>query len=509
MNVPARPSSVSPVALAEIAAVVNLQTAAVPDVTVTGVSLSSATVAVGDLYAALPGARTHGAEFAAAAAAAGAVAVLTDAAGAERASSAGLPTLVIDEPRGVLGYLAALVYGHPADSLTLIGVTGTTGKTTTTHLIAAGLEGADRRTAVIGTTGTLIDGKPVASSLTTPEAPDLHALFAVMREQGVEVCAMEVSSHSLVMGRVDGVVFDLAVFTNLGRDHLDFHADADDYFSAKAQLFTAKRARRALVNLDDSHGAILAANPQIPTETWSITGQEADWRAVIDDADSRAHGSSFDVTGPGGVKSRAFVPMVGTFNVANALGALAACVTVGCEVSTTVRGLSEAPSVPGRMERVDVGQDFTVVVDYAHKPDALQAALQALRPVTPGRLIVVVGAGGDRDRGKRPLMGEIAARLADVVVITDDNPRNEDAATIRAELLAGALGVEGSADVNEVGDRGKAISCAIARARRGDTVLVAGKGHETGQESAGTVLPFDDRLEALAQIHARAASAQS
>jgi UDP-N-acetylmuramoyl-L-alanyl-D-glutamate--2,6-diaminopimelate ligase len=458
---------------------------------VTGVSLSTQRIQPGDLYAALPGARVHGAQFADKAAEAGAVAVLTDAAGAELVA-ADLPVLVVEQPRAVLGRLAARVYGDPAADLSLVAVTGTQGKTTTTRLVELALAGAGVPAAVIGTNGTRVLGQEVKTSLTTPEAPDLHGLFAMMRERGVAAVAMEVSSHALVMGRVDGVVFDVAVFLNLGRDHLDFHTDMEDYFSAKARLFAPERARLGLVNVDDEWGRRLRDEATIPVLTFSSEGRDADWRAV--DVESGPEGSRFTVTGPRGERFPASVPIAGDFNVSNALAAVAAAGEAGHDAAAVARAMATAGGVPGRLERVDAGQDFTVVVDYAHKPDAVEAALRTLRPLTGGRLVCVIGAGGDRDTGKRPVMGEIAARLADLLVVTDDNPRTEDPAAIRAAVLEGARGSGGRrAEVREVGDRRTAIREALAAAAPGDIVLIAGKGHETGQEVHGVVHPFDDR----------------
>lgn len=465
-----------------------LRTAGDMSVSVSGISLSSQRVQPGDLYAALPGTRAHGVDFLADARAAGAVAVLTDPAGAESVTD--LPALVVDRPREVLGGLAARVYGDPATSMRLIGVTGTQGKTTTTRMAETGLSGAGVVSAVVGTVGTRVAGVDLKTSLTTPEAPDLHGLFARMREVGVQACAMEVSSHALVMGRVDGVVFDVAVFTNLGRDHLDFHRDIDDYFAAKASLFTPERARLGLVNVADEWGRRLLGQATIPMKTFSIAG-DADWRAT--DLELGPDGSRFRVHAPDGTSYDAALPVPGDFNVANALAAVAACGEAGFDPADVIEGLRNGRGVPGRLERIDVGQDFAVIVDYAHKPDAIESALNTLRPLTRGRLLVVLGAGGDRDTGKRPLMGEIAARLADVLIVTDDNPRSEDPAAIRAAVLAGA---EGPGTTVEIGDRAEAIRTAIRRAEPGDVVLIAGKGHETGQELAGTVLPFDDREQA-------------
>jgi len=458
---------------------------------VTGISLSSARIRPGDVYAALPGARTHGVAYLDEAIRAGAVAVLTDPEGAGRAGERDVPLFVVARPREVLGRLSARLYGDPASAMTMIGVTGTQGKTTTTRLAEGGLQASGVRAAVVGTVGTRVDGHDVATALTTPEAPDLHGLFALMRERGVDACAMEVSSHALVMGRVDGVIFDCAVFLNLGRDHLDFHHDLEDYYLAKASLFTPGRARRALVNVDDEHGRRLAGETSLPVRTFSVQGASAaDW--TVEDVVLGPDRSRFTVVTPDGLRIEAGCPVPGGFNVSNTLAAVAACAEAGLDPVRLAGAIAAGDGVPGRLERIDRGQDFTVVVDYAHKPDAVTAALTTLRALTAGRLILVLGAGGDRDRGKRPIMGEIGGRLADLFVVTDDNPRSEDAALIRAEVAHGARAGR-FAEVVEVGDRGDAIALALGRATAGDVVLVAGKGHETGQEVAGVVHPFDDR----------------
>ncbi|HEX8779882.1 MAG TPA: UDP-N-acetylmuramoyl-L-alanyl-D-glutamate--2,6-diaminopimelate ligase [Nocardioides sp.] len=494
-----RPSAPARTGLADLAALVEgtpgLQVRG--EARITGVTLDSRRVLPGDLYAALPGTRAHGADFAGTALAAGAVAVLTDPAGLDALPDA-VPALVVARPREVLGRLSARVYGEPATRMRMIGVTGTQGKTTTTRLLEGALEAVDVRAAVIGTVGTRVGGRDVRTALTTPEAPDLHGLFAMMTEQGVDTCAMEVSSHALVMGRVDGVVFDVATFLNLGRDHLDFHADVEDYFRAKASLFTPGRARLGLACADDAHGRRLLAEATIPMSSYALDA-DADWRAT--DVELGPDGSTFVVHGPDGLELPGSVPVPGRFNVANALAAIASAALAGLDPATVVRGLAAGAGVPGRLERVDAGQDFTLVVDYAHKPDAVEAVLATLRPLTDGQLIVVIGAGGDRDPGKRPLMGEIAARLADVVVVTDDNPRTEDPASIRAAVLEGTRA--GTAEVVEEGDRRAAIRAAVSLARPGDVVLVAGKGHETGQEVAGEVHPFDDRTVAAEEVRAR------
>ncbi len=465
------------------------------ETSVTGISLSSQRIRPGDLYAALPGSRAHGIAYLDDAVAAGAVAVLTDPEGAA-ALGGRRPVVVVDRPRDVLGLVSAEVYGHPTERLRTIGVTGTQGKTTTTRLLESGLQRAGVPSAVIGTIGTRVLGHDVKTALTTPEAPDLHGLFALMVERGVEACAMEVSSHALVMGRVDGVVFDVAVFTNLGRDHLDFHADVEDYYRAKASLFTPARARRALVNSADDFGRRLVEETVLPVRTYAV-GADADWQAV--DVVLDPSGSTFTVVAPDGARIEAACPLPGAFNVENALAAVAAAGEAGLDAAAVAAGIAAGGGVPGRLEPIDEGQPFLAVVDYAHKPDAVEAAILALRPLTRGRVIVVLGAGGDRDPGKRPLMGEIAARLADLLVVTDDNPRSEDPAAIRAARVEGARAARAEmaradkGSVVEVGDRRAAIRHALAEARPGDVVLVAGKGHETGQEVAGVVHTFDDR----------------
>lgn len=492
-----RPTRPTPVRVGALADLVAARLGGDPDVTVSGVTLDSRRVLPGDLYAALPGARAHGADFVTTALASGAAAVLTDETGA-RAVAGRAPVLVVEQPRTVLGALSARVYDDPAAAMRMIGVTGTQGKTTTTRILEGGLQSVGIAAAVIGTVGTRVGGQDLRTTLTTPEAPDLHGLFARMREREVDTCAMEVSSHALVMGRVDGVVFDVATFLNLGRDHLDFHPTVEDYFAAKASLFTPERARVGLACADDAHGRRLLAEAPIPMSSYALD-VDADWRAT--DLEADPDGTRFVVRGPQGLVLPASVGLPGRFNVANALAAIASASLAGLDPAAVAAGIESGGGVPGRLERVDAGQDFTLVVDYAHKPDAVEAVLTTLRPLTEGRLIVVIGAGGDRDPGKRPLMGEIAARLADVLVVTDDNPRTEDPATIRAALLAGAR--SGAAEVVEQGDRRLAIREAVGRAEPGDVVLVAGKGHETGQEVQGEVHPFDDREVAAEEVRGR------
>ncbi len=480
---------------------------------VSGVTHDSRAVRPGDLYAALPGSRAHGAEFSAAAVEAGAVAILTDPAGRDRAAACGVPVFVVNDPRARLGEVACWVYGDPSSRLSLIGVTGTSGKTTTTYLAEAGLRMAGHVTGLIGGVETRIAGSAVASELTTPEATDLQALLSAMAEQGVTAAAMEVSSHALALGRVAGTRYDVAVFTNLSQDHLDFHADLDDYFAAKARLFTPAYAATGVVNIDDAHGRRLAAAAPIPITTFSATGAAAaDWRA--ENIRLGADGSTFRVIGPGGVEADASLALVGPFNVANALAAIVALVEGGTPLHDAVAGVGSCPGVPGRLERVDAGgaaPDLTVLVDYSHKPGAVEAVLTALRPVTQGNLVIVLGCGGDRDRAKRPLMGAAAASLADVAIFTSDNPRSEDPLAILAAMLDGALQVPARRRAHVVvePDRAEAIGRAIAAAAKGDVVLVAGKGHERGQYVAGSVLPFDDREVTAEALRRRARAAHA
>jgi UDP-N-acetylmuramoyl-L-alanyl-D-glutamate--2,6-diaminopimelate ligase len=508
-----RPERVAARPLAELAALLGLTTSGHDQrgwisgrnglQRVSGITHDSRAVRPGDLYAALAGSRWHGARFCGQAASAGAVAVLTDPAGRDLAAGSGLPVLVVGDPRSRLGEVAAWLYGQPSAALLLIGVTGTSGKTTTTYLLESGLRMAGHLTGMIGGVQTRLGATVEPSQLTTPEATDLQALLAVMAEQRVTAAAMEVSSHALALGRVAGTSYDVVIFTNLSQDHLDFHASLDDYFAAKKELFTPRYARAGVVNIDDEHGRMLAAAPLIPLTTYSAAGSPAaDWRAA--DVRAGADGSTFCVIGPGGVQADASVSLPGPFNVANALGAIVALVEAGVGLATAVMGVAACPGVPGRLERVEAGQDFTVLVDYSHKPGAVQAVLSGLRPVTQENLVIVLGCGGDRDSAKRPLMGAAAASLADTAILTTDNPRSEDPLAILAEMLSGALTVpqHRRAHVIIEPDRSAAIGLAVAGAGKGDVVLIAGKGHEHGQYTGSTVIPFDDR-EVAARALAR------
>lgn len=498
-------------------------------VLVTGVTLDSRAVVPGDLYAALPGFNVHGARFAEDAVQAGAVAVLTDPEGGDRLAGCAVPVLVVDDPRAVLGDVADLVYGHPSADLTMVGITGTNGKTTTAYLVESALRALGRRTGLIGTVETRIGDERIESVRTTPEATDLHALLGVMRERGIDACVMEVSSHALELHRVDGVVYDVALFTNLSQDHLDFHDSMDDYFAAKASLFTARRARAAVVCVDDAWGRRLAEQSGVPTTTLATgSGPEAGTpeAGTPDPADAdwtveESSGGAFHLRERATGAALALVShLPGHFNVANAALAALALLRLGVEPADVEAAMAVQPDVPGRMEVVAPGgpDGPRCIVDFAHTPDAVDAALSALRSTTEGRLIAVLGAGGDRDRGKRPAMGAAAARRADVVVVTDDNPRSEDPAEIRAAVVEGAQQVvrDGAARATEIidgGTRASAIAEAIALAvvhsgddRPVDTVVVLGKGHEKGQEIQGVKHPFDDRDAVRAALAAATSS---
>ncbi|MFJ6844765.1 UDP-N-acetylmuramoyl-L-alanyl-D-glutamate--2,6-diaminopimelate ligase [Streptomyces griseoluteus] len=493
---PPRPVQVSVISLAELAG--QLGTAAPAEtaasVGVTGITHDSRAVRPGDLYAALSGARLHGADFAVQAAGLGAVAVLTDPAGADRAAATGLPVLVVEDPRTEMGELAATIYGHPGRDMLQIGITGTSGKTTTAYLVEGGLRAAGRATGLVGTVETRIGDERIKSERTTPEATDLQALFAVMRERGTDAVAMEVSSHALVLGRVDGCVFDIAVFNNLSPEHMEFHSGMEDYFQAKASLFTPERSRLGVVNADDEYGRRLVTEAGVPVVTFSAEGHpDADWRA--EDVQIGPMDSTFTALGPNGARVHARSPLPGPFNVANTLAALAALAAAGIDPQTAADGIAAVPGVPGRLERVDAGQPYLAVVDYAHKTDAVESVLKALRKVTKGRVHLVLGCGGDRDRTKRGPMGAAAARYADTAVLTSDNPRSEDPLAILAAMLEGAASVPAHerGEVLLFEERAAAIAAAVGRAAAGDTVLVAGKGHEQGQDIAGVIRPFDDR----------------
>ncbi len=448
-----------------------------PDVEIAALAYSSAAVVPGTLFFCVPGFRSDGHDFAPDAVERGAAALVC-----ERPLGLGVPQLLVASARAAMAPIAARFNGDPTGRLRVAGVTGTNGKTTTTYLIRSILEHSGLRTGMLGTVVQIVGGVSEPVVHTTPEAVDLQATFARMVAAGDRACAMEVSSHALALGRAEAIHFDARVFTNLTQDHLDFHPTMEDYYAAKRRLFEGGSGA-AVVNVDDPWGRRLAGEIEAPA-TYALDAP-ADYRAEGVEFDTS--GSRFRLLHPGGeldVETR----LPGRFNVYNAIAAIAATAALGITVDSAREALSSAPRVPGRFEPVDEGQGFAVLVDYAHTPDSLENVLRAARGITSGRLHVVFGAGGDRDRGKRPLMGGVASALADRVIVTSDNPRSEDPASIVDAVLAGT---DGGAE-RQV-DRRAAIERAISTARQGDVVVIAGKGHEQGQEfDGGRKEPFDD-----------------
>ncbi|HEX6208583.1 MAG TPA: UDP-N-acetylmuramoyl-L-alanyl-D-glutamate--2,6-diaminopimelate ligase [Actinomycetota bacterium] len=449
---------------------------------VAGLAYQADAVSPGGLFFCVPGGRHDGHDFADRALASGASVLVV-----ERSLDLEATQVLVPSVREAMGPIAAAFHGRPAERISLVGITGTNGKTTTTYLLEGVFRAAGLTPGVIGTTGVRIDGRPVPQARTTPEAPDLHAMLARMVDEGVGAVAMEVSSHGLHQHRVGGARFACAVFTNLSQDHLDYHGTLDEYFEAKARLFTPRMSDRAAVNVDDAMGRRLL-DTGLPTITYG-RDEDADLRAV--DEEVGAGGVRFVADG---LEVRS--PLRGAFNVHNALAALAASRQLGIEDEEAAAGIASVGHVPGRLEPVDEGQGFLVLVDYAHTPDSLEGALLAARPLTGdgGRVIAVFGCGGDRDRGKRPLMGEAATRRADLTVITSDNPRSEEPVEIIREIEPGARRGGGAFVVEP--DRRTAIRLALEGAGEGDVVVIAGKGHETGQEFADHTIPFDDRVVA-------------
>ena len=463
-----------------------------PPTEVTALAYDNRRVSPGTLFFCVPGFTRDGHDFAADAVARGAAALVV-----QRPLGLGVPEVQVPDVRAAMGAAAARMHGDPTSELQVIGITGTNGKTTTAFVIRALLEAVGTRCGLLGTVKSVVAGVERPTERTTPEAIDLQATFAAMRDGGDRACAMEVSSHALELRRVDGVSFACAVFTNLTQDHLDFHPTMEEYFLAKRRLFDELAPAARVVNVDDAYGRRLAG--ELPGAITYGIDFPADFRAT--DVAITLTGSSFLLRTPEG-EARVECPLPGRFNIANVLAAVAACSTLGIELDRLVPALSGLPRVPGRFEPVQAGQDFAVLVDYAHTPDSLDNVLRAARDLADRRVITVFGCGGDRDRGKRPLMGDIAGRLSDIAIATSDNPRSEDPEAILDEVLAGA-----PANVERVTDRAAAIAAAIERAGRGDVVVIAGKGHEQGQEFAGgRKEPFDDVAVARRLLSARASA---
>lgn len=460
------------------------------EATVTGITHDSRSVRLGDLYVALRGAHNHGIEFADEAIKNGAVAIATDETGSQIASTKNVPYLELISARQDMAKLAATIYGHPELKLKLVGVTGTNGKTTTTHMLRSMFLDSGEHVGVIGTLGTYLDQESIPAARTTPESSDLYALLAIMSERGITHVFMEVSSHALALDRVMGLQFDVAIFTNLTQDHLDFHGSMDNYFEAKAKLFTPSYAKTAVVCVDDKWGKKLLRKINIPAIS---IGKSGDWETQIAKSDEigftkqkikRSDGSQFTLE----------VNMLGSYNATNASCALAASELVGLPLVQGLASLRNIRAIPGRLESVEIASQGSVIVDYAHTPDAVATALTVISESNTGQLITVIGCGGDRDASKRPIMGRVASQFSNVVIITDDNPRSEDASQIRSEILAGTD--PQAAQVIEIGNRREAIAMALRIAKSNDVIAILGKGHESGQEINGKVFPFDDRLVA-------------
>ncbi len=470
----------------------------------TGITMDSRDVRTGDLYVGLPGASFHGASFAADAVARGAVAILTDADGLVPASRSGVPVLVtVESPRLVIGAMAAWLYQTDRDAPPVFGMTGTNGKTSTAHFLDSLLRQLGKTTGLSSTAERRIGSEVVASSLTTPESPELHALLARMRESGVDAAIIEVSAHALTRHRVDGLVFEVAAFTNLSQDHLDDYADMDEYFAAKLLLFTPEHARRAVVSLDTPAGATVAARAGIPVSTISSTpGTAADWTVTIDNEQPSFTAFTVAHASHGTLSTR--VPVIGRHMAANGALAIAMLVESGIALADIAAVLRRDGGItahlPGRAVQIPVADGPTVYVDSGHTPDAFAKTLEAVRHLTTGRVIMIAGANGDRDQLKRPEMGREAALGSDLLIITDHQPRSEDPALIREAVLAGARAAKPGGDIREIAAPEEAIRAAIREATPVDTILWAGLAEKDYREVAGVKVPFSVLEETRAAL---------
>ena len=500
---PAHPNARTLTALAEAFSLTLSDGARAEGVEITGVTIASGDARAGDLFVAMPGANAHGARFAQSAVDAGAVAVLTDAAGAEIADGCSAPVLVIENVRSHLGAVAAWVYDTAELGIPTFGVTGTNGKTSVVYLLAALLRQLGVSSGLSTTAERRIGAEAITSGLTTPEASELHGLLSVMRERSVGAVALEVSAQALSRHRVDGVHFDVVGYTNLSHDHFDDYASFEEYFEAKAQLFSPVRADRGVVLVDDAWGRKLATQAKIPVTIVTMAGEgDADWQCAITQQSPRS--VSFVMTNRDGRSLRVSVPVVGAFMAANAAVAIAMLVEAGYDVDDIARVLERDGGIdvfiPGRGEIVSGDSGPVVYVDYGHTPDAFQGLLETLREVTDGRVFMVFGADGDRDTTKRHDMGAIAARGADVVIITDFHPRTEDPSLIRAALLEGARAAGTRAQILEEADPQAAVRLAIRMADENDAILYAGPGHEDYREVNGVHLDYNAREDVKAAL---------
>jgi UDP-N-acetylmuramoyl-L-alanyl-D-glutamate--2,6-diaminopimelate ligase len=462
---------------------------------ITGVSIDSHQIEAGDLFVAAAGTKVHGATYAGNAKSNGAVAVLTDAVGAALITD--LPVLVVPDPRATAGVVAAWLHKEPMRDMFSVGVTGTNGKTTVTTLMYQIAMAASRQSGLVGTVETRIGDEVVEALRTTPEAPELQSLAAVMRERHLRNLFMEVSSHAISLNRIGGSHFDIAAFTNLSQDHLDFHADMDSYFAAKAALFCHKYADTAYINIDSPWAAKLLEIQELPVVRISRYEKSADW--YFDRIEIGVRSTTIAIRGAGGILIETSTKLVGDFNLDNLLMAIAICVASGIDPIDIAAITPSLTGAEGRLEKVDLGQSFSALVDYAHSPDSVASVLETLKKSTDGKVIAVLGCGGDRDKGKRPLMGAALLAGSDLAIFTSDNPRSEDPAQIIKEMVSG-LTLPATSEVEP--DRKRAIEKAVAAAKPGDVVVILGKGHESGQEIAGVKHNFDDRLVLAAAIEA-------
>ncbi len=454
-----------------------------------GVTSSTQYIQAGDLFVALPGARRHGAEFAAQAMKAGASGILTDPAGAELVSKE-IPVVIIENPRFILGDLSAWFYNSPFRSLHAVGITGTNGKTTTASLLHQLWQLSNRESGFIGTVGISIGREDFPAHFTTPESPELQAVVASMVERNAHHLVMEVSSHSIAAKRISSTFFANVAFTNLSQDHLDFHGDMDTYFKVKAKIFTPEYAEQGFINIDSSYGKKLIEIAQIPVQTISRDLTFATWHYSSHQISSGGYDVS--IRGVGGILIEGHLPLVGEHNLDNALMAIALAVESGIDPLAISMDMHKLKGPAGRLEKVDLGQKFLALVDYAHTPDAVERVLAAVREITPGRVIAVLGCGGDRDSSKRPLMGKALVLGCDFAILTSDNPRSESPGKILEQMSSE---IKHGENVMVEEDRRGAIAVAIAEATPGDTVIILGKGHEVGQEIDGIKYSFDDRIE--------------
>jgi UDP-N-acetylmuramoyl-L-alanyl-D-glutamate--2,6-diaminopimelate ligase len=459
-------------------------------VVISGVSINAQKVVPGDLFIAFAGANTHGISYLEQAISNGAVAVLSD-----KKIEASIPSFIHPKPREIVGTISAWLYGHPFESLKAVGITGTNGKTTTANLVKQIWQLNSIKSGLIGTLGVEIADEKLESARTTPEADDLQAIAAAMVEQGCKNLVMEVSSHAIDQGRIKGAKYEVVAFSNLTQDHLDYHLSMENYFQAKANLFATEYAKAAVINIDDSYGKKLSKQVKIPVVTVSRKDSTADW--YLAKAEIKNGLYQVEIKSKSGESLSENFALLGDYNLDNLLLAVAIANSAGLSLDKIASTISKLQSVPGRLESVNAGQKFTALVDYAHTPDAVERVIATVKSATSGKIIGVLGCGGDRDASKRSLMGHALFNGCDLAIFTSDNPRSESAEAILKQMTAGIdLGKKGLVEI----DRKSAIDLAVENAQSGDVVLLMGKGHESGQEVNSVVTPFDDRVELAESI---------